>query len=93
MAFVINDCTTTFCTVGTLTFDVKVNKTKVGSFSFTGGTGGTNITISDSFSFSPVAGTGTNGDTYSVRVEATNTVCGGAAYWQYRPGGQFFLRP
>lgn len=92
-AFVVRDNTTTFCTVGTLTFDVEVNSTKVGTLSFVGGTNGTNITIADTLSFPAVAGTGTNGDDYTLRIEATNRVCSGAATYIIRPGGQFFLLP
>ena len=92
-AFIIDDGTTTVCSVGTLTFDVKINGTKVGSASFVGGNSGKNLTITGTHSFSAVAGTGTNNDEYTLRVEATNSVCGGAATYQFRPGGQFFLRP
>ena len=37
--------------------------------------------------------TSVGGFEYTLRVEATNSVCGVAATYQFRPGGQFFLRP
>jgi hypothetical protein len=78
--------TTAGCAVGKVnTFDVKVNGTTVGSFSWTsGGTVPTDrpITLSVVFpSIAPVAGNMT------LSMVATSTVCPGGSNWDWEPGG------
>jgi len=77
---------TTGCSVGaTLNWAVKLNGTTVGTYSFvsvSGGFGDRTITKSYSFaSVAPVAGK------FTIRLEATSTVCGGGSSWNWYPGG------
>jgi len=82
---------TSGCAVGQiLTWDVKVNGTTVGTYQYTGGSRLGRFTISRSFTFSAVAGTGT-GDAYTLRYEATATVCSGGSSWNWFPGGTVIL--
>jgi hypothetical protein len=68
------------------TFDVLVNGTRVGSYSFTTGATPTGrLTVNQTYSFSSV--TATLGNQYTVRLQATSTVCGGGSSWNWFPGG------
>ena len=80
----MNDGTTTYCSVGTLSWAVKVNGTTVGSYSFAGGSGGTDKTIKESYSFSAIA---LVSGQITIRLEATTTVCSGGSSWNWYPGG------
>ncbi|MBL8717426.1 MAG: hypothetical protein JNL79_15670 [Myxococcales bacterium] len=79
----MSDSTSSYCTVGTLTWAVKINGASVGTYSWVGGFGG-DKTVKQSFTFAsitPVSGQVT------VRLEATNTVCPGGGSWNWYPGG------
>jgi len=85
--FVLDDNTSSFCTVGTLDFDVKINGTKVDEFSYAGGSGRNEIIISGSAAFTPISGTGSAGDEYTIRYESADTVCSGGGSYRYYSGG------
>ena len=82
-----------WCFVGTLHWNVIVNGTAVGSYSFAGGSScgaGTSIAIKGTIPFSaaiaPIAGA------FTVRLEATDTVCGGGSSWNWVAGGTIKLK-
>lgn len=85
------DATSSSCTVGTLSFAVSLNGTEVGTYSFEGGSYTANILFNESLSFSAVSGTGTTGDSYTLRVEAQESVCGGGGSYNWFPGGHFIV--
>ena len=88
LAFTMQDYTDTYCSVGTLSWNVTVNGTLVGTYSWLGGTnipGAFDIqTVMQSYSFAPVAPVG---GMMSISLVATTTVCGGGNSWQWIPGG------
>jgi hypothetical protein len=82
-----------WCYVGTLHWNVIVNGTIVGSYSFPGGTscgGGTSFAIKGTLPFAssiaPVGGA------FTVRLEATDTVCSGGYAWNWVAGGTITLK-
>ena len=79
------------CTVGTLTWDVSVNGTTVGTYSYLGGSALGRISFAETYSFAPVAGAGTGGDDYTIAYTATTTVCPGGSSWNWFPGGTAML--
>lgn len=87
--FDVND-QTQGCAVGAAhTFDVQVNGTTVGTYSFTtpaAAPAGT-ISLNPSYAFPGIAGTGAGSNQYTIRMVATSTVCGGGNSWMWIPGG------
>ena len=81
--FKMSDSTSSYCSVGTLTWAVKLNGTTVGTYSWAGGTSGGDKTIKQSYTFSPLSMSGT----VAIRFEATTTVCPGGGSWNWYPGG------
>ena len=75
------DSTGNSCTVGTVSFDVKVNGTTVGAYSYAGGTSAGRIAVSADLAFPAVSGTGPGGDTYTIAYVAASTVCIGGGSW------------
>jgi hypothetical protein len=77
------------CAVGaTHSFDVIVNGTTVGTYSFTtpaAAPAGT-ISIDRSLTFPAIAGGG-GGNAYTIRLQATTSVCGGGNSWMWIAGG------
>ena len=81
------------------TFDVMINGTTVGSYAFTmtepcWDPGPPMVCeecpapIAERYTFAPIAGGGAAGSTYTIRIAATSTVCGGSGgTWQWRAGG------
>jgi hypothetical protein len=85
MNFRMSDLTSGCSTGATLSWNVKVNGTVVGSYSFvSGATGFGDRTIVESYTFAPVAAVGGN---VTLRIEATSTVCPGGSSWDWYPGG------
>ncbi len=80
------------CTVGTLTFDIRVNGTVVGSYSYVGGSRRGRIPFSGTLTFPAVAGTGPSGDQYEISYRATNSVCPGGAAYNWFAGGSLRLQ-
>jgi hypothetical protein len=78
------------CAVGNLlSFNVELNDVVVGTASYIAGDLG-RITISESYTFSPVAGAG-GGDDYFVEIVSTTSVCGGGGNWKWYSGGSLTL--
>ena len=75
------------CIVGELGFDVSLNGTVVGSFSYAGGYGYGYYPYDLNFVFPRVYGTGATGDDYEIAITATSTVCVGGGAWQWYPYG------
>jgi len=89
----MSDRTSNYCFVGALNWNVMVNGTVVGTYSWTGGTTsgylGPDRPISKSFTFaaiSPVSGN------FTLRIQATNTVCSGGGAWNWYPTGTATLQ-
>lgn len=89
--FKMSDNTSDYCYVGSLKWNVLVNGTVVGSYSWTGGTTpwlsgtGPDQTIAKTFTFTaPIAAVSGN---FTLRVQATSTVCSGGGAWNWYPGG------
>jgi hypothetical protein len=93
LSFDMDDHTTTYCTVGLLEWNVSVNGTVVGTYQYTGGSSLGRISFSESYTFAPVVGVGSGGDDYTIRLEATTTVCPGASSWNWFPNGTATLNP
>jgi hypothetical protein len=90
--FKMSDHMSTYCSVGTLSWNVMVNGTVVGSYSWIGGTGsgsGPDQTIAQTFTFAPIA---PSAGSIVLRYEATTAVCSGAGYWTWYPGGTAVLQ-
>lgn len=85
------DATGTYCTVGKLNFAISVNGTEVGSYGYEGGSSLGDMSFSDSLSFSAVEGEGSDGDEYTLRMEAQETVCSGGGSYNWYRGGAFIL--
>lgn len=81
------DGTTTYCTVGTLTWAVKLNGTTIGSYSYVGGTVSDKV-IKESYTFPAIAAVSGQ---FTIRLEATSTVCSGGSSWNWYPGGTAVL--
>ena len=82
-----------YCFVGTLNWNVLVNGTIVGTYSIPGGTscgGGTTFNIKRTYAF-PSAITPSAG-TFTIRLQATSTVCSGGYSWNWVPGGSATLK-
>ena len=92
--FTMSDYTDScYCPVGTLHWNVMVNGTVVGNYSFPGGTScgsGTSFAIKGNFPFgssiAPVGGA------FTVRLQATDTVCPGGYAWNWVAGGTITLK-
>jgi hypothetical protein len=70
--------------------NVLVNGVVVGSYSFPGGAGGgTTRTFTPSFTFAAIAPGA--GSTFTIRLEATTTVCSGGGSWNWLPDGTAVL--
>ena len=79
---------TSGCAVGqALSWNVLVNGTVVGTYGFTGGSGINPRTITQTYTFAPVAA-----GTVTVRFESTTRVCVGGASWDWVPGGSATFR-
>lgn len=85
--FDMNDRTNSFCVVGTLTFDITVNGTTIGTYSYPGGNRFERIQFRESFEFASIAGTGAGTDEYTIRYEANETVCSGGGAYNWFAGG------
>jgi hypothetical protein len=83
LSFTMTDSTSTYCSgMVTLVWNVKVNGTIVGSYSWPLGTGVGTHTISQTYTFAPIA----TGGTATLRIEAASTVCGGGGAWKWNVG-------
>lgn len=91
LAFEMYDLTSTSCDVGTLSWDVSVNDTVVGAYSYEGGLSLGTVAIEEYYTFPAVAGTGPDGDTYELTITATTTVCSGGSSWNWLTGGTAIL--
>ncbi|MES2643600.1 MAG: hypothetical protein V4850_29210 [Myxococcota bacterium] len=91
LAFDMYDATSTSCSVGTLSWDVSVNDTTVGSYSIEGGLSLGDFAVEELYTFPAIAGTGVDGDSYELTIAATTTVCGGGGSWNWYPGGTAIL--
>ena len=91
VTFDMDDQTNSYCTVGTLSWDVSVNGTTVGTYSYLGGSVLGRVGIAEAYSFAPVAGIGSAGDDYTIAYTATTTVCPGGGAWNWFPGGTAIL--
>lgn len=91
LTFTMNDSTSSYCTVGELTWGVYVNGTEVGTYGYTGGAGLGTVSFDKVYSFSSVSGAGSDGETYTLRLEANETVCPGGGSWNWYPGGVAIL--
>jgi hypothetical protein len=90
LSFTMSDFTNSSCSVGTVSFNVLVNGVVVGSYSFPGGAGGgTTRTFTPSFTFAAIAPGA--GSTFTIRLEATTTVCSGGGSWNWLPDGTAVL--
>lgn len=85
-----------FGVVGTLHFKVLVNGVAVGTYSFPGGTNdeflGTSTTWSIKGTMPFASAIAPSGGTFTVRVEAMETVCPGGAAWNWIAGGTVTLK-
>ncbi len=86
--FRMSDNTSSYCTVGTLTWNVLVNGTVVGSYSWLGGSGG-DKTIAQTYSFASIAPVSGK---FTLRYQATRTVCSGGGSWNWYAGGTATLQ-
>jgi hypothetical protein len=77
--------------VGTLDFDVELNGTVIGSFSWLGGLSLGTFTVTQTYVFPPVAGGGPTLDGYRIRIISRDTVCPGGGSYNYFPGGRLTL--
>ncbi len=82
--FEMSDETSSYCTVGTLSWNVMVNGTLVGTYSWLGGSGLTTHTISQSYTFPAIADVG---GSYTLEYIATSTVCFYGGSWNWIAGG------
>lgn len=85
--FEMDDWTNGACPVGWLDFDVVLNGTVIGSFSYEGGHTLKRIPFNLSLDFAPVAGLGPAGDGYKIAYVAQETVCPGGGSYNYFPTG------
>lgn len=94
--FKMADGTHSYCGVGTLNWNVYINGTVIGSYSWIGGTVpyspsppmGPDQTISKTIAFASIAPVG---GTFTIRLQAATTVCAGGGAWNWFPGGTFTL--
>ena len=84
MSFRMSDLTTGCSTGATLGWDVSVNGTKVGSYSFVSASSFGDRSIVESYTFASIAPVGGN---VTLRITATSTVCPGGSSWNWYPGG------
>ena len=84
---------TSGCAIGEVyRFAVTVNGFDAGEYSWEGGRGGgATFAVVDSYAFPPIAGAG-DGDDYTLRIEALDTVCPGGSSWSWMSGGVTTLR-
>jgi hypothetical protein len=61
-----------------------VNGTVVGTYSWFGGLGPGTQTITQAYTFAPIAATA---GSYTIEYIATSTVCPGGGNWDWIPGG------
>jgi hypothetical protein len=83
VSFQMSDSTDSYCT-GTLSWNVMVNGTVVGTYSWFGGLGPGTQTITQAYTFAPIAATA---GSYTIEYIATSTVCPGGGNWDWIPGG------
>jgi hypothetical protein len=77
-----------------LHFGIYVNDTDIGEYSFPYGLKAGTVKISDHLDLkTPVSGAGKDGDEYTIRYEALETVCGGGGSYNWFAGGSFVLNP
>jgi hypothetical protein len=76
------------CDVGTLSWDVFLNGTSVGTYSWLGGSGPTTHTVSGTLTFPAVAAIA---GSYTIEYIATSTVCSGGGAWNWIAGGSATL--
>ena len=84
MSFRMSDLTTGCSTGATLGWDVSVNGTKVGSYSFVSASSFGDRSIVESYTFGAIAPVAGN---VTIRITATSTVCPGGSSWNWYPGG------
>ena len=93
----MDDQTESYCAVGDLHFDITVNGEKIGTYMFAGGVSSTpagTIGLKGHIDLKcAIAGTGSSGDTYTIRYEAPETVCSGGGSYNWWPGGSFVMNP
>ncbi|MGZ3453920.1 MAG: MXAN_6577-like cysteine-rich protein [Polyangiales bacterium] len=83
LSFTMTDSTSTYCSgMVTLVWNVKLNGTLVGTYSWALGTGTSTHTITKSYTFAPI----TTGGTATLRIEAASTVCSGGGAWKWNVG-------
>ena len=91
VSFEMDDLTTSSaCPVGPLSWNVLVNGRVVGAYGYAGGAAMGRIRISMSYTFASVAAAA---GAFTLRYEATSTVCPGASSWNWFPGGNATLIP
>lgn len=86
--FRMSDTTSSYCYVGTLTWNVLVNGVVVGSYSWVGGSGG-DKNVSQTYSFTSIA---PSSGQFTLRFQATRTVCSGGGSWNWYSGGTATLQ-
>jgi hypothetical protein len=91
--FKMSDGTSDLCVVGTLNWNVYINGSVVGSFSWPGGKTpyvgastpmGPDQTINKTIAFASIAPASGG---FSIKFQATNTVCPGGGEWNWYAGG------
>ena len=82
--FRMADLTTGCSTGATLSWNVEVNGTVVGTYSFVSASDFGDRTIVESYTFAPIAPVSGG---FTLRLEATSTVCSGGSSWNWYPGG------
>lgn len=90
-SFDMDDHTGAGCPVGTLTFEIVINGTPVGTYSYVGGMNRGRISFSGMLMFAPVSGMGPTSDQYEVRYRAVNAVCPGGGSYNWFAGGSLVL--
>lgn len=91
--FKMSDGTSDLCTVGTLNWNIYINGTIVGSYSWAGGKTpyvgsstpmGPDQTISKTIAFAPIMPASGG---FALKYVAMNSVCAGGGEWNWYPGG------
>lgn len=92
LVLTMDDHTSSYCTVGTLSWDVAVNGTKVGTYGYAGGGSAGHVPIDQYYAFGAIPGAGASADSYTVTLTATTTVCSGGGSWNWVSPGTTSLR-
>lgn len=83
LSLTMSDSTYPYCSGPvSLVWNVKVNGTLVGNYSWVSNTGVGTHTITQTYTFAPI----TTGGTATLRIEAASTVCGGGGAWKWNVG-------